>query len=158
MHRMIVKLPLLFLTVLLAAPTVAQRPPSGPEVDEVVWIWSKQCTGNHKLGITIRLDHRVLYRGLLPVCHGRRDAEDGRVEFHFAGGHTFQGENRTRPTDLIEGDIWQAGGEPDALILGISFTAEQGLLNVLHVARPQKQTSTEVDKGLFVTTYPLRVR
>jgi hypothetical protein len=84
------------------------------------------------------------------------------VEFHFAGGHTFQGEYITRSTDSIEGDIWQAGGEPDALILGISLidtgTHKQVLLNTLHIARPEKQTSSELDKGLSVTTYPLPVQ
>jgi len=81
------------------------------------------------------------------------------VEFHFASGHTFQHEYRTRSTDSIEGDIWQAGGEPDALILGISFdTSKQILLNTLHIARPDKQTSSELDKGLLIITYPVPVR
>jgi hypothetical protein len=109
--------------------------------------------GNQKLGVTVRLDHKVLYRGVLSICHGSRDEEDGRVEFHFAGGHTFQGEYHTRSTDSIEGDIWQASGDPDALILGISFDAgKQILLNRLHVAKPEKKTSTELDQGLFITT------
>jgi len=124
-----------------------------------VWTWSKQCGGNHKLGVTVRLERKVLYRGVLPICRASRDAEDGRVEFHFAGGHLFQGEYRTSSTDSIEGDIWQAGGEPDALILGISFdTKKQILLNTLHIARPDRQTSSELDKGLFITTHPVTVR
>jgi hypothetical protein len=144
---------------LLTATAVAQQPTSSQETPEEVWTWSKQCDGNHKLGVTIRLDHKVLYRGVLPICHGSRDAEDGHVEFHFAGGHLFQGEYRTRSTDSIEGDIWQAGGESDALILGISFdTKKQILLNTLHVATPDKQISVELDKGLFITTYPVPVR
>jgi len=140
---------------------VAQVPSSRPETSDVVWISSKQCNGDHKLGITVRLDHKVLYRGVLPICHGSRDAEDGRVEFHFVGGHTFQGEYHTRSTDSIEGDIWQASGDPDALILGISFDAgkhKQILLNTLHVASPEKQSSSELDKGLFITTFPFPVR
>lgn len=109
--------------------------------------------------MTVRLDEKVLYRGVLPICRGSRDAEDGRVKFHFHVGRTFQGKYRTRSTDSIEGDIWQAGGEPDALMLGISFdTNDQILLNTLHVAKPEKQTSSELDKGLFITTYPLPAR
>ena len=65
----------------------------------------------------------------------------------------FQGKYRTRSTDSIEGDIWQAGGEPGALSLGISFdTKNQILLNTLHIARPDTQTSSELHKGLFITT------
>lgn len=67
--------------------------------------------------------------------------------------------NTARTTDSIEGDIWQAGGEPDALIIGISFdTGKQILLKTIHVAKPGKQTSSEVDKGIFITTYPVTVR
>jgi len=156
--RILANCTLLLFTVLVSAPAVAQSP-SLSEKSDVVWTWSKRCDGDHKLGVTIRLDGKVLYRGVLPVCRGSQDAEDGRVQFHFAGGHTFQGEYRTRSTDSIEGGIWQAGGESDVLILGISFdSSKQILLNTLHIARPEKQTSTELDKGLFVTTYPLAVR
>ena len=71
---------------------------------------------------------------------------------------TFQNEYRTRSTDSIEEDIWEAGGEPDALILGISFdTGKQILLNTLHIARLDKQMSSELDNGLFITTYPVPV-
>ncbi len=77
---------LLFLTMLLTATVTAQQPMS-PETPEVLWTWSKQCGGNHKLGVAIRLEHKVLYRSVLPICRGSRDAEEERAEFHFAGGH-----------------------------------------------------------------------
>jgi hypothetical protein len=141
-----------------ASPAVAQ-PSSVAEKSDVVWTWSKRCNGDNKLAVTVRLDGKVLYRGVLPICRGSRDAEDGRVEFQFAGGHTFQREYHTRSTDAVEVNIWQAGGEPDALILGISFdTNKQILLNTLHISRPEKQMSSELDKGLFITTYPAPVR
>jgi len=150
---------LLFVTVLVTATALAQQSTSSAEKAETVWTWSRQCDSNHKLGVTVRLDHKVLYRGVLAICRGSRDVEDGRVEFHFAGGHLFQREYRTRSTDSIEGDIWQAGGEPDALILGISFaTKKQILLNTLHIARPDMEMSSELDKGLLIRTYPAIVR
>jgi len=81
------------------------------------------------------------------------------MKFYFAGGHLFQGEYRTHSTDTIEGDIWQAGGEEDALILGVSFsTKKQVLLNTLHIARPDKQSSSELDTGIFITSDPASVR
>ncbi len=158
LSRILADYTLLFFAVLIAVPAVAQ-PSSLAENSDVVWTWSKRCNGDYKLGVTVRLDGKVLYRGVLPICRGSRNAEDGRVEFHFAGGHTFQRDYRTRTTDSIEGDIWQAGGEPEALILGISFdTDKQILLNSIHIAKPGKQTSSEVDKGLFITTYPATAR
>jgi hypothetical protein len=154
-------IPLVLCIALCKWFAVAQEPSPGTNTSEVVWISSSQCSGGHKLGVTVRLDHKVLYRGLLPICQGGRDTEDGKARFHFVGGHTFQGQYRTRSTESIEGDIWQASGDPDALILGISFDEgkhKQILLNTLHVARPEKQSSSELDRGLFITTYPLPVR
>ncbi len=149
----------MFFAVLLAVPAVAQQTPSSPESPEVVWTWSKQCNGNLKLGVTVLLERKVLYRGVLPICRGGRKTEDGRATFHFAGGHLFQGVYSTRSTDSIEGGIWQAGGEPNALILGISLdTKKQVLLNTLYIAKPDRQTSSELDKGLSITTHPLSVR
>ncbi len=154
--RLIGKCRLVFLAVLIPVPPLAQQPSSPPEKSAVVWTWSKGCKGDHKLGVTVRLDGKALYRGVLPICRGSRDAEEGRVKFHFAGGHSFQGEHHTRSTDSIEGDIWQAGGEPDALILGISFdTGKQILLNTVHIAKPKKQASSTLDRGLVITTYPV---
>ena len=117
---MIAKCTPLFLAALVVAPAVGQ-PSAAAANSDVVWTWSKRCNDDHRLGVKILLDGKALYRGVLPICRGSRDEEDGRVEFHFVGGHTFQGEYRTRTKDSIEGDIWQAGGEADALILGISF-------------------------------------
>ena len=143
MNRMDGRCILLFFAILFASPGFARQPSTSTGTSEAVWTWSKQCGDNHELGVTVRLQRKVLYRGILPICHGSREAEDGRVEFHFSGGHRFQGEYRTRPTDSIEGDIWQAGGESDALILGVSFdSTRQILLNTLHVARPDKPTSS----------------
>jgi hypothetical protein len=159
MNRMDAGCTLLFFAVLFASPGIAQQPSTSTGTLQAVWTWSKQCDNKHVLGVTIQLQRKVLYRGVLPICHGSREAEDGRVVFHFSGGHRFQGEYRTRPTDSIEGDIWQAGGESDALILGVSFdSTRQILLNTLHVASPNKSTSTELDKGLVITTYPIRAR
>jgi hypothetical protein len=132
------------------------------EIDDMILLREPRPFSLH----TSRQIMRMLGRGddrwrkyLFYLCHGSRDAEDGRVEFHFSGGRTFQGKYRTRTTDSIEGDIWQAGGEPDALILGISFdTGKQILLNTLHIANPGKQTSSQLDKDLFITTYPVPVR
>ena len=45
------------------------------------------------------------------------------------------------------------------LVLGVSFATEkQILLNTLHVAKPEKQASATLDKGLSITTYPIAGR
>ena len=139
------------------AQRVQQETPAHAEkTSGGVWTWSERCHGDHKLGVTVRLSTEVLYKGVLSICRGSRDAENGRAVFHFAGGHLFQGKYHTHSTDSIKGDIWQAGGESDALILGISFdTKNQILLNTLHIAKPDTQASSELDKNIVITTYPV---
>ena len=120
----------------------------------IVWTWSKQCDARRQLKVTVRLESRVLYKGLRPICRCNRYAEKGRAEFHFSSDQVFGGEYRARNRDPIEGDIWQAGGETDGLMLGISLaTKKQVMLNTLHLARPDRQKSAELDRGLFITTF-----
>jgi hypothetical protein len=77
---------------------------------------------------------------------------------YFSGGHTFQGQYHTKESDKIEGDIWQAGADPDTMLLGLSFaTKDQVLLNTIHIAKPGKVSQTKVDSGIVVKTYPLRI-
>jgi hypothetical protein len=149
---------LLLFAALLAVPAVAQHP-AFQKTPDIVWTWSKQCDAKQQLRVTVRLESKLLYEGLLPICRGNRGAEDGRVEFHFSSDHVFGGEYRARKSDSIEGDIWQAGGEMDALMLGVSLaTKKQVMLNTLHIAKPDKQTSAELDKGLYITTTPVIAR
>jgi hypothetical protein len=159
MNRLLAKCTPLLFTALAAVSAVAQQLPTHSQSGDKVWIWSKQCNGQRKLSVIVRSDTKVLFSGVLPICRGSREAENGRVEFHFAGGRTFQGKYPTRSTDLVEGDMWQAGGESNAIILGVSFAASKHeLLNTLYIARPEKKASSELDKGLSIATDPILVR
>lgn len=153
------RLMLLLFAVSLPAPAIAQHPSALEKAPDVVWTWSGKCNASQKLSVTVRLENNLLYKGFLPICRGNRSAEDGRVAFHFTSNHLFGDQYRARKSDTIEGDIWQAGGEADALILGISLaTKKQVMLNTLHVAKPDKQTTAELDKGLYITTSPVITR
>ena len=149
---------LALVTALIAAPSIAQEASLIHKKPDIVWTWSQHCKAKQQLGVTVRLRSEVLYRGLMPICRNNRDLEEGRAKFRFSSSHLFGG-YRARKTDTIEGDIWQASGETDALILGISFsTKRQVMLNTLHIADPVKKTSSELDNGLYITTYPVILR
>lgn len=78
-----------------------------------------------------------------------------RISFHFSGGHTFQGTYHTKRTETIEGRIWQAGADPDDILLGVSFLAhDQASLNSIHIAKPGKPAESKLDPGLLIETYP----
>ena len=69
----------------------------------------------------------------------------------------FQDEFRTSRTETIEGSIWQAGSDPGIIYLGLFFSnGHQILLNTLHIAKPYKESTFEIDRGLSVHTFPLR--
>ncbi len=150
--------PLLLLTAFLCLPLIAQQPGAKQGTDSV-WTWSAQCNTNQQLRVAVRLGSKLLYEGLLPICRGNRDAENGSADFYFSSDRVFGGQYRARRRDSIECDIWQAGGEKNALVLGISLaTRKQVMLNTLHIASPDKKTSTELDNGLYITTTPVITR
>ncbi|RRA49347.1 hypothetical protein D1Y84_14730 [Acidipila sp. EB88] len=152
------QLVILLLGSVLVSPLIAQQ--SGAQQGpDIVWTWSAQCDTKQKLRVTVHLQSKLLYAGLLPICRGSRDAENGGAEFHFSSSQVFGGQYRARIGGSIEGDIWQAGGEKDALVLGISLTTKkQILLNTLHIASPDKKTFAKLDKGLYITTTPVITR
>jgi hypothetical protein len=79
--------------------------------------------------------------------------------FSFKGGHNFQNEYPTTPQQTIEVNVWQAGAEPDLLMLRLSFVSKgqngRILLNTLHFAAPDRTSEMLLDRGLLVRTYPL---
>jgi len=110
------------------------------------------------MGLEIVLSGKSIYRSTFTICpiSDRSKEVDKRIVFSFKGGHVFQGEHRTSPTQTIEGNIWQAGTDPGVILLGISFSAEnQVLLNSVHIAKPGKASESEIDPGLTVRTFPI---
>ncbi|HEX9860968.1 MAG TPA: hypothetical protein VGB23_07150, partial [Nitrospirota bacterium] len=59
----------------------------------------------------------------------------------------------TEPNQKIEGNIWAAGCEKDAIILGVSFdTNNQVLINTLHIAYINQDTEDEIAGGIIIRT------
>ena len=115
------------------------------------------------MGVQVLLQGKAIYRSQSRVCRMEwTDANSereslARTTFHFPGGHTFQGEYPTRRTETIEGTIWQAGADPDAILLGVSLmTRDQVLLNTVHILKPGRATESELDRGLVIKTYPIK--
>jgi hypothetical protein len=110
------------------------------------------------MGFEVLLDGKAIYRSTFPICPIKDRSEEvgKKVEFSFKGGHLFQGEYQTATSEMIEGRVWQAGTDPGAILLGVSFsTKKQVLLNTIHVARPYQESVSRVDPGLVVRTFPV---
>jgi hypothetical protein len=115
--------------------------------------------------LEVKLDADVLYRSSVPICRADRSAaasqgQATRVEFSFrpARGIVWQGyrdaDDKTAANQLLTFDLWQAGADPDDLILGITVRDRSTIyMNTTHVAKPGDRASTEIASGLTVSTY-----
>lgn len=146
-------------TAAIVPANFSQSPGQG---GKKVWYWFSDCQPGKMMGVEVLLDGKSAYRTEFRICalerNDPRSAGSPNIKkaFYFYGGHTFQGEYHTTKRQRIEGDIWQAGADPDALLLGVSFmTKNQVLLNTLHIAKPDNATESEIDAGIVVKTYPL---
>jgi hypothetical protein len=137
----------------------------GAAQDKPVWFWFATC-GGPLMTIEVSLDGAVVNRASLPVCKALRGSAAaqgaaGRLDFTFVARRpmTWSG-YRDRPDvtpagERIEGSIWQAGAEPDTLLLGVSYlTKDRVLMNTIHTAHPLDRRESEIAKGLVVRTYP----
>jgi hypothetical protein len=127
--------------------------------DEVVWNWFSKCSDIKSLTIEITHNDKILYKSSFPICQLRRrdiPVELGQKRLVFflekSEKRSFLGE----PKGVrIEGNIWKAGGDPDAIILSVSFdTKERVWLNTLHIAYPEKASKSVLARGLVIKTYP----
>ena len=123
------------------------------------WHWFGSCRDARNLSLVVLLDGKAVYHSRFPVCRNNGPtptSEERKMVFRFKGGRIFQGEYRTLPTQTIEANIWQAGADPDALLLGVTFVSDNRvLLNTIHVAKPASKTVSQLDRGIVVRTFPL---
>lgn len=152
---------MLLIAVIATGVALAQGPPKvSPARDETAWHWFQTCSENKAMRLEVELDGKIIYRSSFPVCRANSGSNpaEGRqriIVFYFKGGHLFQDEYRTARTQFIEGNIWQAGADPDAMLLGVSFSGKkQVLLNTIHVTKPESVSASEVDRGMVVRTFP----
>jgi hypothetical protein len=151
-----------FALVLILAFTPSQLwPKDSHVVPEPLWYWFGNCIEKKYLGLEVLLNEKTVFRSSFPICPtSDRSKETERqqqiVAFSFKGGHVFQGEYHTTPTQTIEGNIWQAGTDPGAILFGLSFsTKKQVLRNTIHFAKHDTGSTSEIDRGLIVRTFPI---
>ena len=151
----------LLIAMIATANALPQGSPNVSSVwDEALWHWFQNCSENKAMRLEVLLNGKIIYRSSFPICRANSvpTPAEGRqriIAFSFKGGHVFQGEYHTARTQIIEGNIWQAGADRDAMLLGVSFSSKkQVLLNTIHVAKPDSVSASEVDRGITVRTFP----
>jgi len=131
-----------------------------PTVKAPLWTWFGNCSNTKYIALEVALGGKVIHRSSFPVCRIDGRAKEAVPQqkilaFSFRGGYVFQGEYHTTRKDTIEGNIWQAGTDPHTILFGLSFsTRKQVLLNTIHVAKVDGGSTSEIDRGLIVRTFP----
>jgi hypothetical protein len=136
--------------------------------DETVWHWFGQCSQADTMYAEVRFHSKLIYQTSFPICAmNRRDIEPERpqriLDFYFkANCNIFKsGEDGSLDSlfesfgiSRIEGNIWEAGKDPNDIIFGVSFVAKnQILLNGIHVAKIGEISKTNLAKGLAIKTF-----
>jgi hypothetical protein len=154
---------LLFAIIMIGG--LAQASEEGP-----VWYWLATCDGP-AMTLAVRLDNTTIFKSSFPLCRAERNTTPtqgqaiGHIAFSFRPYRAIVWEgyrdenNKTDAGQLIEGNIWEAGADPDFLTLGVSFHDQKNIyMNTLHIAHPAQRDETEIVKGLVVVTYPAERR
>jgi hypothetical protein len=123
-----------------------------------VWDWDARCSSPKHIRIEVSLDGKRIYGTTFGICHADypQPTKTQRVlVFQIAGPHKrLFGEPQT---ETLEGNVWQAGRDPDGIVLGVSFAgAKRVWCNSLHVLDPNKASKTVLARGLIVRTAPSR--
>jgi hypothetical protein len=145
--------------VLVLLVTLAAIPRAGLAQD-TVWV-AGACTAGVALRVDVRRAHKLIYRTTLTICRRERSQ---RPSTHWSFSFTpstrvVWSNDSTRPGESISGDIWQAGGESDALLLGVSLEAHGRILvNTIHIASAYRISNAPLDDGLVMRTTPLPPR
>ena len=137
--------------IALGSNATAQTP-SAP--DDTVWI-AGRCGAGRTLMVQVRLANTNVYHTSLTICRRRRSQiPQIHWQFSFTPSTRLHWSNdSTAPGEMISGDIWQAGGDSDALELGVSMEGHnQILVNTIHVASPSGSSTTTIDDGIVVLT------
>ncbi len=118
--------------------------------------------------LEVRFDQKIIYQSSFPLCRAERlsthsEGQKKKLDFVFDAPRAivWQGyrdeDNTTNPNQEIEGNIWLAGADPDAMLLGVSFTSRGSIyMNTLHIAYPNRRQVSEIEPGLLIITEPVR--
>lgn len=120
----------------------------------------RPCNAASGIDLTINLDGTPVYQGVLAACPDSvPDSLRERVTratFVFRSARPLSWDDvRTPAGETIEGNVWRAGADSDAVLIGISFVGQDRvLLNTIHIAALDTSTSFSLGAGITSVTLP----
>ena len=156
------------LIVVTASLAVWLNAQTAPATSEPVWSWFATC-GGPTMAVDVHVQGRVIQKLTVPICReggtGRssQGQRAGRIDFAFRPQRSINWvgyrdrDDQTPAGQVLEGSLWQAGAEPSALVIGVSFkTADRILMNTIHIAYPDRRAESTITEGVTMATYPVR--
>lgn len=134
-----------------------------------VWFWFSNC-GAKTLFLEAKLDAEILYSSRIPICRARRDSDASSGEartlsFSAKSSHSIRwhgyrdDEPVTKAGSALQLDLWQAGADPNALLIGVTVSDDHQIyMNTIHIADPDRQSATVLAKGFVINTRPLAAK
>ena len=118
-----------------------------------VWQWRSDCDQPTTLRVEVLTETVRLLETRLLLCRGVRDCaglQKNSIKFPTPDMADRFGASRDATTT---GDVWVAGGEPDGVILGVSFqTEDRVLLNTLRFVPASGASQTDLMTGVRLVT------
>jgi hypothetical protein len=144
--------------MIVSLPCAALSAPSSNQEDTVVWHWFSQCSDAKQITVEVTQDSKIIYTSSFPICHVRRNDIMPEPKQRLLSFVLDSKKNRyfgVKKSAQLKGNIWEAGADPDAIILGVSFdTKEQVFLNSIFILYPDKPSQSGLVKGLVIKTFP----
>jgi hypothetical protein len=148
-------------SILLSVLLLAAQPVSSTVKN--VWFCFSDC-GARQLALQVTFDGASLYSSKVPICQASpaSKGEETRISLVLKPRRDIKWKWGNRDDNPITPaghrllvELWEAGADSDALLIGVSVSdGHQIYENTIHIAFPEKSSSTEIATGLVVSTTP----
>ena len=157
-----------FISALLPALAFLTAPCA--EGKDSAWLLTSRCDAPKRVELQVRLDGARVFAVTLPLCEGERGDKTDQVSFKFTpdraitwygyrsdGGDGSKDVGEATPAGSpLEVQLWQAGGESNAIELGYTVSGSDGLhMNSVHILLPNRSSKTIMAPGLTLETRPV---
>ncbi len=121
---------------------------------------ARPCRSDSGIDLKITLDRTLIYHGVLAtrpeMLPDSLRERYTRAIFFFRPARSLEWDDvRTPAGERIEGNVWRAGADSDAVLLGISFVSrDRVLLNTIHIAALDSSTAFPLAAGIRSVTLP----
>jgi hypothetical protein len=130
-----------------------------------LWFWLEE-RGGPSLRLDVEVDQRRIRSATVPLCRRLRsevpDHRTAALRLQTAVPRPIEWRGyrddieRTAAGELLEVEIWEAGAEEGALILGVVVSTSEGILAHTHlVADPAAPAKVSLAEGIVLRSAPV---